>query len=159
MLVASMPLISFSDNSSPIHQVYSGWYHTCVLRCDGKLICFGYGIYGQLGRDSIVNVGDGVIAISTASAVAFNPAKISVPLGSCGTALIMEITLSSGALLGFSPYRTLYTMTVPEPHSTIYIVNVVTSPPDAPVSVNNLVMRSIVSLHHGKMTKVRKRIS
>lgn len=50
--VSSAPFISFSDNSVKIVQLSTGREHTCVLFVNGKVICFGENMEGQLGINS-----------------------------------------------------------------------------------------------------------
>jgi alpha-tubulin suppressor-like RCC1 family protein len=38
--------------------IAAGWYHTCAIRDDGKVLCWGYGQYGRLGYASQESVGD-----------------------------------------------------------------------------------------------------
>jgi alpha-tubulin suppressor-like RCC1 family protein len=39
--------------------ITAGGAHTCVIRNDGRVVCWGYGFYGQLGYDNASSVGDG----------------------------------------------------------------------------------------------------
>jgi alpha-tubulin suppressor-like RCC1 family protein len=54
LAVAFAPAASRSDTRSlsddpalPSHTVSAGGYHTCALRTDGTLACWGYNAYGQ----------------------------------------------------------------------------------------------------------------
>lgn len=38
--------------------ISAGWYHTCAIRDDGQLLCWGYGAYSQLGYPGTASVGD-----------------------------------------------------------------------------------------------------
>ena len=38
--------------------ISAGWYHTCAIRDDGQLLCWGYGAYNQLGYPGTASVGD-----------------------------------------------------------------------------------------------------
>jgi len=62
---------SIGDNESPAsagpvdlgagHRavaISAGWYHTCAIRDDGALLCWGYGAYSQLGYPNTASVGD-----------------------------------------------------------------------------------------------------
>ena len=62
---------SIGDNESPAsagpvdlgagHRavaISAGWYHTCAIRDDGQLLCWGYGAYSQLGYPNTESVGD-----------------------------------------------------------------------------------------------------
>ena len=44
---------------SSFQKITAGGYHTCALLDDNTVKCWGRGFYGQLGYDSIDNVGDG----------------------------------------------------------------------------------------------------
>ena len=39
--------------------IAAGGHHSCSLRADGAVVCWGYNIYGQLGLGSSVDVGCG----------------------------------------------------------------------------------------------------
>ena len=37
--------------------IASGGFHTCTLRTDGRIVCWGQNTYGQLGIGNTTNVG------------------------------------------------------------------------------------------------------
>ena len=41
-------------NGKTIKQITTGYYHTCVIASDDKDYCWGYGTFGRLGNNSIV---------------------------------------------------------------------------------------------------------
>ncbi len=46
------------SQSGAVKQIVTGHRHTCALLSGGKVRCWGYNNYGQLGYSSITNVGD-----------------------------------------------------------------------------------------------------
>ena len=41
-------------NGKTIKQITTGYYHTCVIASDNKDYCWGYGTFGRLGNNGIV---------------------------------------------------------------------------------------------------------
>lgn len=48
----------------PVEQIVAGHSHTCVLREDGKVLCWGWGKGGRLGYGDVQNIGDGETPVS-----------------------------------------------------------------------------------------------
>jgi alpha-tubulin suppressor-like RCC1 family protein len=51
-----MPVLPLLPGSSAI-AIAAGNGHTCALRSNGSVVCWGYNIFGQLGTGSTANVG------------------------------------------------------------------------------------------------------
>ena len=41
----------------------AGYYHTCAMRNDARVVCWGWNGFGQLGIESKANVGDSADSI------------------------------------------------------------------------------------------------
>jgi len=59
-----MARVSISQRASPagvtgVKQIAVGYDHACALTMDGKVSCWGYGQYGQLGNGG----GDAVVPL------------------------------------------------------------------------------------------------
>jgi alpha-tubulin suppressor-like RCC1 family protein len=54
--------ISVSSENEVV-QIFAGGYHTCALLNNGKVRCWGYGEFGQLGYGSAASVGDSIGAL------------------------------------------------------------------------------------------------
>ena len=65
----------------PVKEIAAGGDHTCALRADGLVYCWGSGAHGELGYGNTNNVGDGHGDKSPLAAGA-------VPLGATATAIV-----------------------------------------------------------------------
>lgn len=152
-LLSSRPSISFSDNSIPLVSVHPGYMFTCVVRCDGKVMCWGNNASGQLGMGvSTAVYGDSANEISTLQPIAFDPLNIPTP-PLCGTQLL-SLKLSSGDVPNFSSTVTMYVFTVATMHAEVSVVEAIPDPPSSLVTVNNLAGTIWVPLDFNKLIKV-----
>lgn len=46
------------DVGGKVSKLTVGWKHTCALRMDGQVLCWGYGSDGRLGRGNTATIGD-----------------------------------------------------------------------------------------------------
>ncbi len=133
-VLSLQPYISFSDNSLATSYVSAGSAHTCVFRCDGKMLCFGQNMKGQLGRDSTVAWGKAAGEMTQLYPVGL-PAALTLDTPDC-SARIAGFT--SPVLPLFDPYVTQYLFAVSATVETLSFVPTATSPPTiATVTVNN----------------------
>lgn len=77
-LLGSQGYISFSDNIIPIRSISAGFENTCILRCNGRVICFGSNSSGQLGQMLLAanHQGDGSNEVSALNPIGFSSATI-----------------------------------------------------------------------------------
>ncbi len=100
-------MISFSDNTIAIESIAGRVNFNCVLRCDYKVICFGYNLYGGLAVGDTSNHGDGPDEMTLLQPIAFDPLKITI----VSTALT-ALTLSNGFAVPIRPCQTVYNLLV-----------------------------------------------
>ncbi len=103
---SAAPYIVFSDTNMAIVGVFAGVDNTCVIRCDKKIICFGANDFGQVGQDRTLadHLGDAGTDISSATPIAFDPAKI--PITSVPS--LSSLTFSSGTAVTMTPGQIFY---------------------------------------------------
>jgi alpha-tubulin suppressor-like RCC1 family protein len=95
--VAATPVVNLGAEKR-VRAVAAGASHTCVIRWDDKLLCFGRNNYGQLGRDGIVPLGDSVSdSVTGADAVNLGKSIVGVATGADHTCAMS----SDGALICF----------------------------------------------------------
>lgn len=155
-LLSTMPLIQFSTAGLAIAAVSAGSSHTCALRCDGLLMCFGKnGSSGRLGYGSPTpSFGGGAGDMLNVHPVAFDPVKIPPMFRGC-SARITTIVETTGGLVGFSPLVTLYLFAVSASAPDFRINTLSTFPlAGAAVSTNDRNYNTIVSLPPRTITKV-----
>jgi alpha-tubulin suppressor-like RCC1 family protein len=71
--------------------ITAGDRHTCALLNTGAVRCWGLGIYGQLGHNSVDNVGDGVgLSIQSAGDVPLGGKAIAIAAGGSHTCALMS---------------------------------------------------------------------
>lgn len=68
------------DVGGAVAELAAGGGHTCAILSDGRLRCWGYGSYGQLGTGSSAHIGDGETPASV-SPVPFNGPVVQVVAG------------------------------------------------------------------------------
>lgn len=108
-VLGSAPFIDFSDNNLGITHLATGGQHTCVLRFDMSVICFGDNGTGQLAAGVGVNLGDSPNEMTMLSPIAFDPAL--VPYTLLG---LVSVDLSSGQTITMNPGQTYYYIGVPQ---------------------------------------------
>lgn len=57
-LVNTPAAVGFVDVGGTPTKISAGSAHTCVLRDDGTVVCWGFGARGQLGYGNVTNIGD-----------------------------------------------------------------------------------------------------
>lgn len=129
------PFISFSSLETRVSSLALGGSFTCVLRCDGYVMCFGGNIKGQLGRGDVIPYGKTLGDMASLNPIPFS---FALPSARCA-ALLMTMTESTGRLTGFSPYTTLYYLTVTNDISSFSLSTYSLSPAaTATVAVNGV---------------------
>lgn len=106
-ILSVQPYISFSS-TLPISSFAIGFGHTCVIRCDGAVLCFGKNAAGQLGRGSITTYGGSIGDMVSLQPVAFDPLKIPTSSANCPPRILTLVV--TPALSGFDPEKTFYLM-------------------------------------------------
>lgn len=153
--LAAQPLISFSDSEMPIASAHLGDSTSCVVRCDGKVICFGHNFSGQLGQDSTASQGGSPGNMSLLKPIAFNAANIPTSTPLCAAWLI-AVTETSGQLTStFNSLKTFYVIAVPSTIESFAFVAIHTWPIAATVSVNDGYPMVPVPLTTSALTPVR----
>jgi hypothetical protein len=69
------------DVGGDVQQLAVGAAHTCAVRTDGEVVCWGYGIDGRLGYGSESDVGDDEIPASVGPVEVFDLADDAPPIG------------------------------------------------------------------------------
>lgn len=151
-VLSSQPYMNFS-NTERFQAISNIEYHTCVLRCDGAVLCFGINGQGELGRGNTSQYGDLANQMTTMQPISFDPAKITIPVPGC-KAIITTLTENTGALLGFNPLITFYLFSVPGSVVSFQITGFSTTPILAHITINEGEKRSIVPLSFHHVTKV-----
>lgn len=138
-LLATQPLISFSDNSLPLASLSLGFEFSCAIRCDGRVICFGANSRGQLGLGlpSAQSQGDAGGEMSALATVGLNTANVPITAPQC-TLRLLRLVESSGQLANFSPHVTAYLFSVEPAVSSLTVSAYSTYPSSALLSVNDL---------------------
>lgn len=133
--LATLPYISFLDDTLEITSLAVGQFHSCVLRCDRTLVCFGSGANGEIGQVGTANRGDTDGAVAALNPVPFDSAKITlVPLA------ITSITLSTGETIVTGPCRLAYVTSAID--MDFVSVTAVVATPGSTVTVNGGAMSS-----------------
>lgn len=104
--VAVQGYINFSENVTPIEGVRPGGPNSCVLRCNGRIVCFGGNGSAQLGLNMVNTaiLGDGPGEMEALQTVPLDYAtKITVPNTS-----LTSLTFSTGDVLTFNACQTFY---------------------------------------------------
>ena len=82
--IAALGAINLGTNQTAV-AVTAGEYHTCGLLKDGTVKCWGLNSFGQLGKDSTTNLGDGTGEMAALAAVALaapsSPTSVTVVAG------------------------------------------------------------------------------
>lgn len=108
-------MLSFSSNLS-IENISLSYYHTCVLRCDGRVVCFGKNDEGQIGLGMFGgNVGDTTDMVGLINYVNFGQ-YIDYLFPD-----LLSITLSNGYVIPTTTCQSLYIVRV----ITLYEISVV----------------------------------
>jgi alpha-tubulin suppressor-like RCC1 family protein len=128
-VLTSAPLISFSNNLLGIVQIATGPYHTCVLRADHGVLCFGLNDSGQLGAGHTMTLGDNSGETSSLAPISFDPVNITY-----ASSELLSVVLSSGDSITMNKGQTFYIVGAPKaremfiasyvkanPASTVYI--------------------------------------
>jgi hypothetical protein len=153
--LTSHVLISLSDDTIGIASLSAATAHTCLVRCDGSLICFGANGAGQLGiNDSASKRGATTGDMATLPAIPFSGANIPATLPGC-PARVTALTETTGRLQGFSSTRTLYLFMV-SPDTASVTVSVTSTYPATGVTalVNSVSTSNTVALASSGLTKV-----
>jgi hypothetical protein len=75
-VLATQGLILFSDaGGSATVEVLTGSSHTCIVRCNARVLCFGSGANGEIGRGSTASYG-----ASLGDMAALGPIPFTVPI-------------------------------------------------------------------------------
>ncbi len=82
-LLSLQPYIAFSDTAKPISAIFPGGHHTCAIRCDSQVLCFGTNTGGALGKGDTTFIGFALGDMVTVAPIAFNPALITLPPSAC----------------------------------------------------------------------------
>ncbi len=153
--LAAQPRITLGDELHPVGDIFLGHDHSCALRCDGAVLCFGRNVEGGLGRGTSADYGDTLGHMSTLAPVAFDPSRISLaPLG-C-PARITALTESSGKLGGaFSSLVTTYLFAVKPSVASLAILSAATYPVGCAVVANSQTLGAIFPLDTNGVNKVR----
>jgi hypothetical protein len=85
------PLITFSAGTPSLAAIRAGAGHACVLRCDARVMCFGWNSNGQLGRDNSLDYGGSGGDMAALQPVALDPGKV--------TYFTASATLSTGQVI------------------------------------------------------------
>jgi hypothetical protein len=148
------PYISFSDNN--VSAVAATYLSTCVVRCSGAVLCFGFNLNGQLGIGSTLSYGDTVGHMMALNPIGFNPASIpNTTTLDCPTRLL-TVSESSGQLTGFSSAVTLYMFTVGASVVSLKVTSATSYPPAATITVNGAGMAIPVALTEHALSSVRQ---
>lgn len=108
--VLAQGYINLSENVTPIEGMRPGAAFTCVLRCSGRIVCFGGNTNAQLGQNLIgtSDLGDTANEVEAIQPVPLDySTKIIVPDTSLTT-----LTFSTGLVLTFNPCQTFYIVRV-----------------------------------------------
>lgn len=139
--VSLAPLISFSDNANLAADIILGYKHSCIVRCNGAVTCFGSNVIGEIGLGFLAgDYGTVSTDIINISPVGFDPVKIPPGAPLCA-ARIVSLVDSAGAMTGFSSLVTTYVIGVRGTVDSLAFSSVVTAPATASVSANNLLIR------------------
>jgi alpha-tubulin suppressor-like RCC1 family protein len=109
------PLISFSAGTPPLASIGAGAGHSCALRCDGRVMCFGWNGSGQLGRESTSDYGVAGGQIAALEPVALDPSKV--------TYFAASVTLSSGHVIAADICMLHTSVNLVEPASDISLAS------------------------------------
>lgn len=145
--------INFSDNLNYGGQISGGEQHTCILKCDGTLQCFGYNLSGQLGLDDTSTRGNAGGQVLSLNPIAFDPLKIPLEAPACKVGILSVI--ESTSIVTFSVFTTFYLYTVPSEFSEITFFSFQTQPSRGTVEVSsNGLIGNTVPLSQHFITKV-----
>ncbi len=149
-VLATQPLISFSDaGMSGASDVFSGETHTCVVRCDSRVLCFGSSSYGETGLGISVSFGNAVGQMSLLHPIAFDPLKIDpAPL----TALV-ALVLTRPSSFVFSKCQTFYNVWITDA-SDVAVAYLELENPAATATVNGDAVTSVIQLPPRLVTTV-----
>jgi alpha-tubulin suppressor-like RCC1 family protein len=63
---SNLPTVSFPSGRTP-RNIVAGGNHSCALLDDASVTCWGANDYGQLGQNSLTNIGDGATSATVAN--------------------------------------------------------------------------------------------
>lgn len=154
--VSSAPSIAFSQPAVPLGAVIGSWYRTCVIRCDGYIMCFGMNTNGMLGTDNSISYGSSAgNPITSLNSMVFNTANIPVVSLSCPVILTsLTDSASSPVFASITPGITFYLIDSPNQVQKWTVLSVVTKPTTNSVTMNSLPLTSWITLSYTKLTKV-----
>lgn len=146
--------ISFSEPSTSMGSIMAGTSHTCVVRCNGAVMCFGLGATGALGRDGTASYGDSPASMAALTPIAFDPTKIPTALMGC-SAILINLKESTMTFNAFAPHVTFYIHTVPSDTDLIFISIADPKPNDALVTSNGMPITDSFPLSFHRDLQVR----
>lgn len=140
-------LISFSDNTIGISLVVAARKHSCALRCDGAVICFGWNFMGQVGLSShLREVGSNPLDMTAvAGPVPLDPTRVPLATPGCPARLVNVVLNPAVAVPNFAPWVTTYLFPVAPATALLSVTTATTVPPLAEVTVNGVPRRGAKS--------------
>lgn len=154
-LTAKNP-IEFMGAEIPNFTLTPGYDHTCLVRCDGGVICFGFNGSGQLGvsaGSSIGSIGDVANEISVTNTIPFNTSNIPPKAPVC-QARISTMSESTSKLTGFVSHVTTYFFVIPADVTSWALTSVSAVPKSSTISINDLNEATILTIPARRTTTV-----
>jgi len=85
--IANLPVISLGEE---VKQITAGAYHNCALLVSGKVKCWGYNYYGQLGLGHTKQIGHKMNSIATLSSLNIGEEVKSIYAGGNHTCALLQ---------------------------------------------------------------------